>query len=1093
MKAIERNKSRLHKKEHMPLPDRTPDEPPPIIVAVQSPPGVGKSTLIQCLVKHFTKQNVSEPKGPITVVGGKKKRYTFIEVPNDLNSMCDIAKIADLVLMLVDASYGFEMESFEFLNILQTHGFPKIMGVLTHLDQFKKLSSMNKTKKKLKHRFWTEIYNGAKLFYLNGLLYGKYLKRDINNLARYIAIQKFRPLIWRNSHSYFLVDRLEDITDSEQVRQDKKCDRTIAVFGYVHGTHLKKQAKIHLPGCGDFSMKDVSTLLDPCPFPPERGQRQRLREKDKLLYAPMSNVGELFFDRDAVYIDMDPNHVRFTDKSQIQGDVEMQPEGPGEKMVKELQNLGRTIDEGLENASLVLLSNSKTPVEVMEQGEKQARKRRPAPSRVSENDEKGPDGENESGEEEGEEEEGEDNEVDGDEEEDEGDEEDEQGGGGVVGDEKDPAVNEEMSWESDEDDEDATDISQLNPSHQDQDEESGSEDEDIEGNLRWKEKMLDRAKDRFIKPVNLMKLVYGETNKKKTMQDYQQKEEKEEEKEEKEEDSESGSDDFFKIRSTTSMGPDINEVESSIFRRDMEDVLDLGNEEIHKMLASRFVSRDYVYDSKYDVDATKEEYGDFEDLEKKKPEESEESEEEEKEKTDLLEKKKSLKEDFDKSYDIEKGGEEAFFNAWKTEIQQQQNINKSEFAHLPLEQRIAVEGHAAGQYVRVEIEGIPYEYVEYHDPRHPLIVGGLNPQEDTIGYVQIRIKKHRWHKKVLKNNDPLILSVGWRRFQTQLVYSMKDQNDRMRQIKYTPEHMHCYATFYGPVTPPNTGLIGFQYLDQKEKTFRVSATGVVLELSQKFQIMKKLKLVGAPYQIKKNTAFIKGMFNSRLEVSKFVGASIRTVSGIRGQIKKAERATEGAFRATFEDKLLMSDIVFLRTWCPVEVPKYYNPVTDLLQPEKGGWQGMKTVYQLRKERGMWIPNNPDSRYTAIERPVRTFAPLKIPSSLQAELPFKVLPKNKKKQETPSLESRRAVLLEPHEKEKLQVLQGLKTVKNMKTRKQTAKRKETLMNFLKEKERKEEEIRAKQRPQKKRLFRLEGLLSNNPSGGARPTKRRKIEK
>ena len=43
-------------------------------------------------------------------------------------------------------------------------------------------------------------------------------------------------------------------------------------------------------------------------------------------------------------------------------------------------------------------------------------------------------------------------------------------------------------------------------------------------------------------------------------------------------------------------------------------------------------------------------------------------------------------------------------------------------------------------------------------------------------------------------------------------------------------------------------------------------------------------------------------------------------------------ARDGAFRATFEDKPLMSDIIFLRAWVAVDLPRFANPVTNLLAP-----------------------------------------------------------------------------------------------------------------------------------------------------------------
>jgi len=304
-----------------------------------------------------------------------------------------------------------------------------------------------------------------------------------------------------------------------------------------------------------------------------------------------------------------------------------------------------------------------------------------------------------------------------------------------------------------------------------------------------------------------------------------------------------------------------------------------------------------------------------------------------------------------------------------------------------------------------------------------------------------RVKKHRWHQKVLKAQDPITISLGWRRFQTMPLYSTKDPNLRLRHLKYTPEHMHCHALFHGPSTPPNTGMLAFQATDKK--SFRISATGVILELEATAAVVKKLKLVGSAAKVHKHTAFISGMFNSSLEVSKFEGAAIRTVSGIRGQVKKALKADDGSFRAAFEDKILRSDLVVLRAWVPVPLPTLYNPITSLLVPStrgrRTGYLRMRTTGETRAAAGVAVPRKPDADYKPIERETRRFNPLMIPKALQAALPFASKPKQDvKKGKAKGLAAKRAIVAEPEERVAATFMQQLHTMHNNRLKKRKAK-------------------------------------------------------
>ena len=833
----EENKEEIKMKKDKKIKYYTEVDEPPLIIMIQGGHSSGKTTLIKSLVKYYTNQNITSFKGSITVRNSKNQRLTFIECPNDISSLDDCSKIVDVAILLIDARVGFEMETFEFISLLKNHGFTQIVGVITHMDDFRQNKSLSKYKKQIKKRFIKDATDKSKLFYLFGIKNNLYIKLQLHTMARYLKVIKPNQPGFRINHPYIFCDRYDiNFSKIQKKEEEKNEDVIVSLFGYVRGNHLNKNSLIYINGLGEFNIDFAEKIEDPCPIEmvSKNGKVKRtLKKKDKNLYAPYSNINMLEYDRKSGYINIPEKLITFT-KGLKETDNLANDEGV--QMVRKLQDMYGNIEQNDED--------EKNQIELIE-----------GINMDSKNQNK----------------------------------------------KKNDSENKNLNKEKEEIEENMNDNNQTLDDNNEK-----KEKKEEEYNIGIDKMLLEENED-----TNIMKEIYGNIEDEK--------------------------------------GLNGNELFDSYKTDDNSEDFDLDY--LIKNCKQKFITGGY-FDMENEND---DDINENEDNEKETDVKNVSSELTPEQKKEEQEKKLKFFLDDSSSYGIFK----------------------------------------LGTYIRIDLKKVKRKYANHFDPNHPIILSTLSHQESEkqMSFIKIRFNKHLWFPKILKTNDPIILSIGWRKFQTTMAYCVEDKNHRLRLIKYTPKFTNCIAICYGPQVPINVAVVAMQndLGDTTDDNFRISGTGDVIEVNQSFDIVKKLKLIGDPEEIYKKTANIKNMFNSNLEVARYIGAKIQTVSGIRGIIKKQlNTKPEGRFRATFEDKILKSDVVFLKTWAPVELNKFYNPIIEYGDKKQ---RMLRTMSQLRKDYGIKLEQKPDSEYKDIEREERVFPNLVISKNLEKNLPFKKKNKN----------------------------------------------------------------------------------------------------
>lgn len=130
------------------------------------------------------------------------------------------------------------------------------------------------------------------------------------------------------------MNRFENLSEVS-LKDDDPC--RVAFFGYIRGCSYRINNSVHITGLGDYEIKEMKVMEDPCPplnknikddddkdageegeentaaGPVKKAKKKRsLKQNERLIYAPQSNLGFLNYEQTSGYITIPDKHVIFT-------------------------------------------------------------------------------------------------------------------------------------------------------------------------------------------------------------------------------------------------------------------------------------------------------------------------------------------------------------------------------------------------------------------------------------------------------------------------------------------------------------------------------------------------------------------------------------------------------------------------------------------------------------------------------------------------------------------------------------------------------------------------------------------------------------
>ncbi|XP_046833169.1 pre-rRNA-processing protein TSR1 homolog [Vespa crabro] len=213
----------------------------------------------------------------------------------------------------------------------------------------------------------------------------------------------------------------------------------------------------------------------------------------------------------------------------------------------------------------------------------------------------------------------------------------------------------------------------------------------------------------------------------------------------------------------------------------------------------------------------------------------------------------------------------------------------------------------------------------------PLIVFGLLPNEQKMSLLNIVLNHANSYQQAIKSKERLVFQCGFRRFSACPIFSQHTNGSKHKYERFFHPETTIVASMYAPIIFPPCPVLC--YIEQKNGSLDLVATGSVLSANPDRIIVKRVILSGHPFKVHKHSAIVRFMFFHREDINWFKPVQLRTKYGRRGHIKEP-LGTHGHMKCVFNGQLKSQDTVLMYLYKRVFPNWTYEPLFLTQMSEK---------------------------------------------------------------------------------------------------------------------------------------------------------------